>query len=192
MTDFIHEPPKDEQPPQEAVQEEQPLDETTGQKRVYGYIFILFLVAFSLLVWAFLMNQRSTDQVLTELRGNADALQVTLTRNVELEREVDALEQRVEALTKENERLSGRLSELDQQLEAEQSRTKVEALMWKLEYRFAQEDYDACRALAEELAPLRSDFPDDPALSARYEEIGAALKLLEAEAVENQNVSHET
>jgi cell division protein FtsB len=100
MTDFIHEPPKEPQaaPP---AQEELPLDEKTGQKRVYGYIFILFIVAFALLVWSFLMNQRGTDQVLSELRGNADALQTTLTRNVELEREVDALEERIEALTKE-------------------------------------------------------------------------------------------
>ena len=100
MNDFIHEPPKEPKaaPP---AQEELQLDEKTGQKRVYGYIFILFIVAFALLVWSFLMNQRGTDQVLSELRGNADALQTTLTRNVELEREVDALEERIEALTKE-------------------------------------------------------------------------------------------
>ena len=104
MTDFIHEPPKEPQttPP---PQEELPLDEKTGQKRVSGYIFILFIVAFALLVWSFLMNQRGTDQVLSELRGNADALQTTLTRNVELEREVDALEERIDTLTKEKEKL---------------------------------------------------------------------------------------
>ena len=103
MTDFIHEHPKD--PQTTPAQNTPPMDEKTGQKRVYGYIFVLFVVAFGLLAWSFLMNQRGTDQVLSELRGNADALQTTLTRNVELEREVDALEARVETLTKENEDL---------------------------------------------------------------------------------------
>ena len=105
MTDFIHEHPKEPPNNPAAEQDMLPLDEKTGQKRVYGYIFLLFIVAFGLLVWSFLMNQRGTDQVLTELRGNADVLQTTLTRNVELEREVDELEARVEALTKEKEAL---------------------------------------------------------------------------------------
>ena len=101
MTDFIHEQPKEEKPTVVPQEEEPELSEKTGQKRVYGYIFILFIVAFSLLLWAFFMNQRGTDQVLSELRGNADALQTTLTRNAELEREVDELEVRIETLTKE-------------------------------------------------------------------------------------------
>ncbi|MBQ7713989.1 MAG: hypothetical protein IJT71_03765 [Oscillospiraceae bacterium] len=93
MTDFIHEHPKDA--PAAPTPSAPELDEKTGQKRVYGYIFLLFIVAFSLLVWAFLMNQRGTDRVLTELRGNADAMQSTLARNVELEQQADELERRL-------------------------------------------------------------------------------------------------
>ena len=101
MTDFIHEPPKDDQsaapaPPPEP--EEIVLDEKAGQKRVYGYIFILFIVAFALLLWAFFMNQRSNDEVLSELRGSASTLQSTLDRNIELEQQVEALEAEVEEL----------------------------------------------------------------------------------------------
>lgn len=94
MTDFIHEHPKDEptNPTPPPVREEPPLDEKTGQKRVYGYIFILFIVAFSLLLWSYMMNQRSNDLVLSELRGNASAMQTTMERNVELEQQVDELE----------------------------------------------------------------------------------------------------
>ena len=111
MTDFIHEHPKDEQsaaptPPPESA--EAPLDEKTGQKRVYGYIFILFIVAFSLLLWSFFMNQRSTDEVLSELRGNASTLQSTLDRNVALEQQVEALEKEVESLEAELEELQKR------------------------------------------------------------------------------------
>ena len=119
MTDFIHEHPKGEQPSPTppAAREEPQLDERAGQKRVYGYLFILFIVAFSLLLWAFFMNQRGTDQVLTELRGNADALQATLTRNVELEREADALKERIDALEEEKEALEKNAAEQMQKLE---------------------------------------------------------------------------
>lgn len=122
MTDFIHEhhtadEPASPLPPDEGA-EETPLDEKTGQKRVYGYIFILFIVAFSLLVWAFLMNQRSTDQVLSELRGNASSLQSMLERNAALEAQVDALEAEQETLEEENEALREQLEEAQKRVEA--------------------------------------------------------------------------
>ena len=115
MTDFIHERPKDEQPAAPAPPpepEDKPLDEKTGQKRVYGYIFILFIVAFSLLLWSFFMNQRSNDEVLSELRGSASTLQSTLDRNVELEQQVEALEAEVEEL---GDRAAALQDELDVQ-----------------------------------------------------------------------------
>ena len=112
MTDFIHEHPKDEQPaaptPPPESAEEAPLDERTGQKRVYGYIFILFIVAFALLLWAFLMNQRSNDEVLSELRGSTDTLQSALNRNIVLEQQVETLEKEVKNLETEVEELQER------------------------------------------------------------------------------------
>ena len=121
MTDFIHEPPKDDRPTPPAPppeQEEAPLDEKAGQKRVYGYIFILFVVAFSLLLWSFFMNQRSNDQVLSELRGSASTLQSTLDRNIELEQQVEALEQEVRNLESEVEELQERSKALENEKDA--------------------------------------------------------------------------
>lgn len=125
MTDFIHEHPMRDEPsavppsPPGGSAEEVPLDEKTGQKRVYGYIFILFIVAFALLLWSFLMNQRSTDQVLSELRGNASSLQSMLDRNTALEAQVDALQAERDALEEENEALLKRLEEAREQEEAQ-------------------------------------------------------------------------
>ena len=119
MTDFIHEHPKDESPTPSPAREEPPLDEKTGQKRVYGYIFILFIVAFSLLLWSYMMNQRSNDLVLSELRGNASAMQTTMERNVELEQQVDELEAEVEALGNQAEALQNELDVQKMYLEEE-------------------------------------------------------------------------
>jgi len=115
MTDFIHEHPKDEpvNPTPPPAREEPPLDEKTGQKRVYGYIFILFIVAFSLLLWSYMMNQRSNDQVLSELRGNASAMQTTMERNVELEQQVDELQAEARSLEAELKELQARAKVLE-------------------------------------------------------------------------------
>lgn len=117
MTDFIHEHHEEKpEPPEEQKKTPEPMDEQTGQKRVYGYIFLLFIVAFSLLLWSFLMNQRSTDEVLSELRGSASSLQSTLDRNITLEQRIDEIEQN-------NRDLSEQLSAL--RLESEQLREEV-------------------------------------------------------------------
>ncbi|MBR0310823.1 MAG: hypothetical protein IJQ98_00360 [Oscillospiraceae bacterium] len=134
MTDFIHEHPKDEPAaPSPAPAPEPPLDEKTGQKRVYGYIFILFIVAFSLLLWSYMMNQRSNDQVLSELRGNADAMQTAIARNVELEKQTDELQAVLDEAAKDKlaqEREIARLNEELAALTAERDalRAQVEAL----------------------------------------------------------------
>lgn len=149
MTDFIHEPPKDPQsaPAPETEREERPLSEADGQKRVYGYIFLLFIVAFSLLLWSFLMNQRSNEQVLSELRGSANTLQSTLDRNIGLEQRVSELESEIKAL-------EGEVTELEQRSRALQSeRDEALAERDKLQAELAA----AQAALAAEAGGAESD-----------------------------------
>ena len=131
MTDFIHEHPKNEAdvPAPKPAEEETDMDEKTGQKRVYGYILILFVVAFFLLLWSFLMNQRSNEQVLSELRGNASTLQSTLDRNIALEQRIAELEQQVKALEDKTEALEAEAKALENdkaQLEQERDALKDE------------------------------------------------------------------
>lgn len=206
MTDFIHERPAEEgfsavssSPPEGA--EEAPLDEKTGQKRVYGYIFILFIVAFSLLVWSFLMNQRSTDQVLSELRGSASNLQSTLDRNVALEGQVDALQAERDALEDENETLRGQLEEAQRYAEElEETNGELAYTYYALNYlaqleravaegndAWAEEFIERLESASDTPKPLRDYLPDealhtDPdgndALSpaARYEALREEVK----------------
>ena len=194
MTDFIHEHPKNEPAPSPAPpREETPMDEETGQKRVYGYIFILFVVAFGLLVWSFFMNQRSTDEVLSELRGNADALQTAITRNVELERKIDAAEDELDAANEEIARLKQSASQQELSLREEQERSAARELLWLLEYRWANGEYDACRALTEQMKPYvhalnTADDGNAPSELARYQELAAALNEIDATEGETELV----
>jgi len=197
MTDFIHEHPKDEQIPAPAGPTPPPaepeLDEKTGQKRVYGYIFLLFIVAFSLLLWAFLMNQRSTDQVLSELRGSASTLQSTLDRNIELEEQLGESERQKLLLEKQVERLEEQNRQLRQTVDEEQERSDrllgdlaAYAQAANLEYAFGQKDYERCRELIERSlwaayesgeSPFSEDDREDirPMTRARFEEILEAV-----------------
>ena len=91
MTDFIHEAPPPENPKPAAP--EKPTSEKERQKRVYAYIAVLFTVAFILILWSFLANHRSNQQVIDQLKGSTSMMQSTLEQNAKLEAEVKALEQ---------------------------------------------------------------------------------------------------
>ena len=203
MTDFIHEHHKDEPaaappfpPDGNEGAEQAPLDEKVGQKRVYGYILILFIVAFALLLWSFLMNQRSTDQVLSELRGNASSLQSILDRNAALEAEVDALEAERDALTGDNEALRGQLEEARGYAEElEETNRELAYTQYALNYLaqleravaegnddWAGEFIERLESASDTPKPLRDYLPDRvlhtgpdgndaPSPAARYEEL---------------------
>lgn len=166
MTDFIHEQPKEANAPAAPIPEQtgepEELDEQSGRKRVYGYILLLFIVAFSLLLWSFLMNQRSNEEVLTELRGSASSLQSTLERNIELEKQADALQaentalsDRVEALEAEKAALEKQAAEAERQQAAlAEAAFRVQAMddLLGMEEAMRDGNTDLARAYADALA----------------------------------------
>jgi len=176
MTDFIHEQHKSENP-QSPSSYEPPMDEKTGEQRVFVYIFILFLVAFGLLLWSYFMNRQTTDQVLSELRGNADALQTAITRNIELEKALDATEDELEAARQEIEREKQSVAQGERALAEERERSAARALLWQMEYCRAAGLTDACRDAAEQIKPYvhALQTEGEPSELARYQEIVAAL-----------------
>lgn len=182
MTDFIHEHPVKDEPsavspaPPDEDAAEAPLDEKTGQKRVYGYIFLLFIVAFSLLLWSFFMNRRSTDEVLSELRGNASSLQSMLERNAALEARLDTLKAERDALEDENEALRGRLEEAREQAESlEETNRELAYRLYALNYlsqleravaegndEWAEEFAARMEGTSDTPKPLKDYLPDYP------------------------------
>lgn len=125
MTDFIHEAPAPEE--KKPAVPEKPTSEKERQKRVYTYIAVLFTVAFLLILWSFLANHRSNQQVIQELRGSTDLMQSTLEQNALLEEEVRALESEVEELQRTVAQTQEALAEA--QGEAEKYRTLYEELV---------------------------------------------------------------
>ena len=78
MSDLIHEGPKDPNKPP-VPGEEKPTTERERMKKVYTYVAILFTVAFLLILWTFLMNQRSIN----EIKDGNTALQIPFVFGVD-------------------------------------------------------------------------------------------------------------
>ena len=94
MTDFVHEAPKDPSKAS-APKEEKPTTERERMKKVYTYVAVLFTVAFLLILWTFLMNQRSSQAIRDEIKDGNTALQSTLQQNDSLEAHIAELEEQL-------------------------------------------------------------------------------------------------
>ena len=176
MTDFVHEAPKDPNKAS-APKEEKPTTERERMKKVYTYVAILFTVAFLLILWTFLMNQRSIN----EIKSGNSALQSTLEENDTLEARVNELEAQLAEAEEDKDSLSETVERKSEQLRA---------LDWliEIENNYSAKDYDAARdnirafekeGAAESLPeqPLRTAITGDDALSpaARYHALVAEL-----------------
>lgn len=176
MTDFVHEAPKDPNKAS-APKEEKPTTERERMKKVYTYVAILFTVAFLLILWTFLMNQRSIN----EIKSGNSALQSTLEENDTLEARVKELETQLAEAEEDKDSLSETVERKSEQLRA---------LDWliEIENNYSAKDYDAARdnirafekeGAAESLPeqPLRTGITGDdaPSPAARYHALVAEL-----------------
>jgi len=94
VTDFIHEPknkPEKETTPAYVP----PKSEKERAKRVYLYSVILFTAALVLMLWSFLANNRSNEQLRAALKNNTDVLQGSIEENAAQEKQISALEARI-------------------------------------------------------------------------------------------------
>lgn len=176
MSDLIHEGPKDPNKPP-VPGEEKPTTERERMKKVYTYVAVLFCVAFLLILWTFLMNQRSSQAIRDEIKSGNHALQSTLEENDSLEARVKELEAQLTAAEEDSKALNETVS-----LQSDQLR----ALDWLLEIENAYNtgDLDAAKdnirsfeetGTVEFLPkePLRTGITGDdaPSPAARYKAI---------------------
>ncbi len=172
MSDLIHEGPKDPNKPP-VPGEEKPTTERERMKKVYTYVAILFTVAFLLILWTFLMNQRSIN----EIKDGNTALQSTLQQNDSLEAHIAELEEQL-ANSEEDKKV------LDETVGLQSN--QLRALDWLLEIENAYNtgDLDAAKdnirsfeetGTVEFLPkePLRTGITGDdaPSPAARYQSI---------------------
>lgn len=123
---------------------------------VFIYLAILFAAAFLMLLLAFLIQQRNSEDTIDDLRTAMTATREELMeQNRVLQEEKEALEGTKEELEAQVRELYGEIGELKERQLEESSRYAEEnkalsysasrwAELWRLEQSYAEKDYDAC------------------------------------------------
>lgn len=176
------------------------------QRPALVYLVILFAAAFVLLLFAYLMQQRNSAEILgnlSELRssmGNIQSIDQLVEENRTLREKNQALEDTVESMKETIENLTGQVTELDaarrtqnlnleqmaDQLEAQENTLRAMDLFWQLNKAYIIEDYDLCRELIARLrdhkgTDLTSFLPEgsdgsEDSAARRYREIAADVE----------------
>ena len=169
MSDLIHEGPKDPNK-ESAPKEEKPTTERERMKKVYTYVAVLFSVAFLLILWTFLMNQRSSQAIRDEIRSGNNTLQSTLEQNDTLEAQLAAAEEDSKALNETVSLQSDQLRALDWLLEIEQAYGAKDYDTAKENIRAFEKD-GAAKDLPTEALRTAITGDDTPSPAARYQSI---------------------
>lgn len=149
---------------------------------VFIYLAILFAAAFLMLLLAYLVQQRNSENAIDDLRTSMTATREELMeQNRVLQEEKEALEDKNEELEAQIRELYGEIGELKEQQLEESGRYFEEnkalsysmsrwADLWKLEQSYSERDYDACAEFFRG-AMVSNYYMTPPEAAERVEEI---------------------
>lgn len=180
-----------------APEKKEPSKQSGGKKPVIVYIFVLFAVAFLLMIWSLFSHQRSNTEALGRLQTSVSTMQevqslqeqvIRLQEELaevkeQLEQEQEAAETAAAAAREESGALLTERDSLERQ-------TAALAALYRLQQLYAARDLEACRAQISELESgalldgldalsRERDWNVTPP-SERYLELKEAVEALEA------------
>ena len=136
------------------------------RRSVFRYIGVLFMAAFILLLYTFMMERRQSQQQIDDLKQSASAVQTLqglMTSNEELKDQVEDLQRQAEELQQ-------KISQLEQERAAAQQETaegerSIQALdwFWQINEAYVRGRYTLCRKLIQSLeeANLQDTLPKE-------------------------------
>lgn len=130
--------------PEETPEEQQP-PSPARSRSVFLYLAVLFGVAFLLLLFAYLMQQRDSSD-LRDFMGSIQSIDQLLEENRGLRAEIESLETELAGLENTRQQQSGEITALQEQIEADKA--ALEAAQARV-----QELEAELKALQEETAP---------------------------------------
>ena len=159
---------------------------------VFGYMAVLFGVAFLLLLIAFFQQQRANDEAadaLQKSQSTIESIQQLLDENKVLREENEALKDERDALQDQVTQLDAArreqnlsLEELTGTMTEQENALKAMDFFWQIDEAFALNRYNLCRTLIQEMGELSQYLPDWKATennrfspAKRFEEIYNAL-----------------
>lgn len=170
--------------------EETPTPSPGGKKPVIVYIFVLFAVAFLLMIWSLFSHQRSNTEALGQLQTSVSTMQEVQglqEQVIQLQEELAEARKSLDEAQEEAEAQSRQTEEA--QTSAEVLRQKIDALyyLYALQQQYLLRDFDGCRETlrAMEDGGMAAQLSDgggavdvtSPAL--RYRQLKEAVEALE-------------
>ncbi|MCD7927542.1 MAG: hypothetical protein LUF80_01580 [Oscillospiraceae bacterium] len=174
---------------EEAEKAEQKKQQT--RRSLTFYLAILFAAALIFLIFAYLMQSRTSENTIDSLRDSVNSLQNVrdiYNSAMELQSEVESLEDQLEQQAEELQSLQKQVSALEEQLEQTQQDLSQEELtaqalnlLWQLEQAVNSGEEELSASLAEQLQQddLLSALPDETPEGGGLSPYQRCLELLE-------------
>lgn len=170
--------------------EETPSSPPGGRKPVIVYIFVLFAVAFLLMIWSLFSHQRSNTEALGQLQTSVSTMQEVQGLQEQVIQLQQELAEAQHALDEAQEEAAAQSRQTEEaQAAAEVLRQKIDALyyLYALQQQYLLRDFDGCRETiqAMEDGGMAAQLSDgggavdvtSPAL--RYRQLKEAVEALE-------------
>lgn len=159
---------------------------------VFGYMAVLFSVAFLLLLIAFFQQQRANDEAadaLQKSQSTIESIQQLLDENKLLREEnetltseKDSLQSQADELDAARQAQSLKLEELAEKIAGQENALKAMDFFWQIDEAYVLNRYNLCRTLIQEMGELSQYLPDWKATennryspAKRFEEIKQAV-----------------
>ena len=129
-----------------------PAPQKNSNASVMRYLVILFAVAFVLIIFSFVMHQRSNAEVMSQLQSQVDTIE-----------RLQKVEGDYETLKEQSTELQTSVNSLTEQYNAADKENSALTLLWKLEKLYDAKQYDECKDVITALQTddLYTALPDD-------------------------------
>ena len=129
-----------------------PAPQKNSNAAVMRYLVILFAVAFVLIIFSFVMHQRSNAEVMSQLQSQVDTIE-----------RLQKVEGDYETLKEQSTGLQASVNSLTEQYNAADKENSALTLLWKLEKLYDSKQYDECKGVIADLQTddLYAALPDD-------------------------------
>ena len=111
-----------------------------GHRPVLKYLLILFAIAFLLIIFSFVMQQRSNEKVIRDLQDQVETLM-----------ELKDVERKYKVLTSQHEDLQLEFDEQTAEKELLEKNLDALNLVWQLERQYTSGDNEACAEILKQL-----------------------------------------
>lgn len=117
---------------------------------VFQYIAVLFMAAFVLLLYTFMMERRQSQQQINDLKQSASTVQTLqglIDENNQLKEDINQLKDQIEELNRQLDTVQTEKTKVETQVQEEKNITQAMSWFWQINDASVRGRLNQCRAL---------------------------------------------